>query len=146
LEIFECKKYIWEIFRKYHYLNHNISKTSQCFCGIIDKTIVSFISIINFSHPKVKNLKKVHRLVVLPDFQGLGIGKKMMDFVCKIYKKNYNIGITTSQPSLIFSLKNDKNWKCIFFGKMGSHTNEKLKKVDSSNRLTASFYFQNDII
>jgi len=36
---------------------------------MVNDEIAGFISVLHFPHPKVKNMKKVHRLVVLPDYQ-----------------------------------------------------------------------------
>lgn len=133
------------MFRKYHYLDHDISKSGVNYVGLINNISVVFISIIHFPHPQIKNLKKVHRIVVLPDYQGVGIGVRFLDFMGEIYKKNWIFGITTSNSSLVFSLKKNKRWRCIFSGRMpkiGEKTNLKsLKKTASNNRLTTSWFY-----
>lgn len=103
------------------------------------------MAIIHFPHPKIKDLKKVHRLVVLPDYQGIGLGKIIMNFVAKLLKKrNLRLGITTSQPSLNYSLKLDKNWKLIRIGRTSSNDGLKgLNKSISSNRITTSWIYDN---
>lgn len=102
---------------------------------------VGFIAIKHFPHPCVKNLKKVHRLVVLPDYQGVGIGLSLLEFVGKIYlnQKNRYI-ITTSAPALMNSLKNRKNWKLIRIGRTTPNKSmSSLNKSISSKRITASY-------
>ena len=47
-----------------------------------------FFSIWHSPHPKVKNIKKVHRLVILPDYQGIGIGGILLNSIADIYKKD----------------------------------------------------------
>jgi GNAT superfamily N-acetyltransferase len=103
------------------------------------------MAIIHFPHPKVKNLKKIHRLVVLPDYQGIGLGKIIMNFVGKLLKKqNLKLGITTSQPSLNYSLKLDKNWKLVRIGRLlGNNGLKSLNKSKSSNRITTSWIYDN---
>ena len=65
------------------------------------------MGIIHFPHP-IKCYKKVHRLVILPDYQGIGLGKIFLNYIGKVI--NYPFAITTSQPALINSLKRDNSW------------------------------------
>jgi GNAT superfamily N-acetyltransferase len=139
-EIFKtADKSIWKMFAKYHYLNHSHNDASSVYVGIIDDNIAGFISVIHFPHPKVKNMKRVHRLVVLPDYQGIGIGVKMLNSVGDIYRKNKDrFTISTSSSSLIQYLKKEKKWSCNRFGRT-SESKGVLKNSTSKNRVTASF-------
>ncbi|MEV4355067.1 GNAT family N-acetyltransferase [Nonomuraea sp. NPDC049625] len=48
----------------------------------IDGAPVAFLAYRHFQNPRVRNLKmEEHRLVVLPDFQGLSIGARMSEWV-----------------------------------------------------------------
>ena len=50
------------------------------------------MSVLHFPHPATKNLKKVHRLVVLPDYQGIGLASALLNTIGSYYKKlGYNI-------------------------------------------------------
>ena len=55
-------------------MSTNLNPSAKCFIGYIENNPVCFFAVLHFPHPKVKNFKKGHRLVVLPDYQGLGIG------------------------------------------------------------------------
>lgn len=138
---------MWNIFRKYHYLNHELGKQSECYVAYINNKPVVFMAIIHFPHPIIKNLKKIHRLVVLPDYQGIGLGKIVMNYVGEILKKeNLKLGITTSQPSLNYSLKFDKKWKLIRIGRVGKIGKTSIIKNDktlSTNRITTSWIYDN---
>ena len=122
LEIFETKGF-WEVFRRYHYLNHNISKTSKQYVGFINDKPVAFISYIFMQGKTV--LRKVHRLVVLPNYQGLGIAKNILLLTAKIQAEKYSfVGITTSLKGLGRSLYSDKkNWRMIFQGRQSAQGN-----------------------
>lgn len=73
-------------------------------------------------HSKSKNLKIIHRLVVLPDFQGLGIGSRFCEIIGNEYINNgFRFLITTTNPALIHSFKKNKIWKCTKFGRFGKH-------------------------
>ena len=143
-EIFNtADKTIWKMFAKHHYLSHTHNNASNVYLALINNNVAGFLSVLHFPHPKTKNIKKVHRLVILPDYQGLGFGIKFLNEVGKFYKNNKQIfSIVTSAPSLIFSLKKSKNWVCKYFGRLKPHKGIlKTKSLSngSEKRLTASF-------
>jgi ABC-type lipoprotein export system ATPase subunit/GNAT superfamily N-acetyltransferase len=145
-EIFQTNdKSIWKVFAKHHYLNHTHNNAAMVYVATINDEIAAFLSVLHFPHPTVKNMKKVHRLVVLPDYQGVGFGIKFLNFIAKLYIKNKNrFDIVTSSPSLINSLKTNKSWKCIRFGrtKEVGRTSTQLRGTTSKNRITASFEYK----
>lgn len=142
-KIFETsrKSFYWEMFRKYHYLSHSHNNAARVFIATLNDNVCGFCSVLHLPHPIAKNIKKVHRLVVLPDYQGIGLGNILLNEVGKIIKlENNRYTIVTSAPSLIYSLKYNSKWKCNHFGRMqGKHSGMKEMKGGSKNRITASF-------
>lgn len=141
-EIFQTNdKSIWKVFAKHHYLSHTHNNAATVFSAFLNDQLCGICSILHFPHPTAKNIKKVHRLVILPDFQGLGIGIRFLNEIGRYYIKNgWRFTIVTSSPSLMFGLKKDKNWKCKHFGRMTKHSGLKeTKGNNSSNRLTTSW-------
>lgn len=113
------KEYYWNIFGKYHYLSHSYNKSGHCYVFTCNGSVCAFYATIYFPHPKTKNIYKGHRLVVLPDYQGVGIGSAVAGFVPQIYKKKgYRYLSTTSNPSLVFYYKNSKKWKITRIGRV----------------------------
>ena len=82
-------------------------------------------------------------MVVLPDFQGIGIGKKLLNEIAEIYyKDNYRVLITTGALSFIKSLDREQHWKMTRkLGKVGE-SNGVMKGKTSMNRETASFEYK----
>ena len=145
-EIFQtADKSIWKMFAKHHYLSHSHNNAANVFIAMINGEIAGFLSVLHFPHPKAKNIKKVHRLVILPDYQGARFGIKFLNEIGKIYKEQkQRYTIVTSAPSLINVLKKSKEWKCNHFGRLivkNKSAMESLKKDggNSKNRITASF-------
>lgn len=142
-KIYETKnKSIWKMFAKHHYLSHTHNNAAKVFIATINDEIAGFLSVLHFPHPKVKNMKKVHRLVILPDYQGAGFGIKFLNEIGKIYKKQkqrYNI--VTSAPSLIFALKKSTEWITTRYGRTSSQSKGTTvgNMQISKNRITASF-------
>jgi GNAT superfamily N-acetyltransferase len=109
---------------------------------MINDQVAGFLSVLHFPHPKAKNIKKVHRLVILPDYQGAGFGIKFLNEIGNIYKKEkQRYTIVTSAPSLIFALKKSSIWICKQFGRNTPYTGDlKNRIIDASKqRLTTSF-------
>jgi len=132
-------KSIWKMFAKHHYLSHSHNNAAHVFIATVNDEVAGFLSVLHFPHPKAKNIKKVHRLVILPDYQGAGIGIKFLNEIGKIYKsQKYRYSIVTSAPSLINALKKLENWNCSRIGRGKSKSNS-ITIGDSTNRITASF-------
>ena len=144
-EIYQTSdKTIWKMFAKHHYLSHSHNNAATVFIATVNDEIAGFISILPFPHPIVKKVKRVHRLVILPDYQGAGIGLKLLNEVGKVYKNElWKYRITTSSPSLVYALKKSNEWACLDFSrKTQSKTNLMNTKIisnHSANRITASF-------
>jgi GNAT superfamily N-acetyltransferase len=142
-EIFQtADKSIWKMFAKHHYLSHMHNNAANVFLAFINDELAGFLSVLHFPHPTAKNIKKVHRLVILPDYQGAGFGIKFLNEVGKIYKREKNrFNIVTSAPSLINALKKNNEWNATRFGrtKETGRTSTQLKGSTSKNRITASF-------
>ena len=85
-EIFNTSdKTIWKMFAKHHYLSHSHNNAAKVFVATINDNIAGFLSVLHFPNVN-KRLKKVHRLVILPDYQGAGFGIRFLNEIAKIYK------------------------------------------------------------
>lgn len=114
----------WEIFRKYHYLNSNINNASRQFVGYINDIPVVFFAVLHFPHPNNKKIKRGHRLVVLPDYQGLGIGHKFSSYIAEYFiKQGYDFTIVSSTKSLFEQRKKDSRWMILRKSRI-SYTNK----------------------
>ena len=136
----------WTLFRKHHYLDTNLSNASQCYIAEIDGQPCGFVAVIHFPHPSSKIMKKEHRTVVLPDFQGLGIGVMLSDFVADIYKKKgFRFMSLTSHPAMISYRGKSKKWKLTRMGRTAPITSksnqQSLRRSLSNSRNTASFEY-----
>jgi GNAT superfamily N-acetyltransferase len=58
----------------------------------------------------------ISRLVVLPDYQGIGVGKRLLNFIAKLYTSQTKMPfyILTSNPQIIRG--GMVNWKITRFG------------------------------
>lgn len=100
-----------------------------------------------------KGKKRVHRLVVLPDYQGIGIGTKFIKEIAKIVtSEGFELNLMTTTPALVGALKKDSDWTLARFGreKCGMKGFEKysskrlghLQNATSKKRVTYSFWYK----
>ena len=83
-------------------MNTEISNSCQCFGLYDNNNIIGFCGVLHYPHPITTNLKKISRLVILPDYQGIGLGTKFLNVVAKYWSnKGFNVGITTSAKNMI---------------------------------------------
>lgn len=60
----------------------------------------------------MKDARRVHRLVILPDFQGMRIGTKFLEAICEIYlKRGLKIHIRTAHEKLGNHMSNSPLWR-----------------------------------
>lgn len=141
------------MFRKYHYLNTDLHQAAEQYVGIINGHMVCHTGVIQF--PMRKGWKRVHRLVVLPDYQGIGVGTRFIKEIAKIYhNKDMEFNLTTTTPSLIHALLKDDDWRLNRHGRelSGSKGYARYKnnnlghlsKSNSSHRITYSFFYNGD--
>jgi len=132
----------WNIFKRYHYLDHWLNKACSPHIYILEyeNEPIGFCSVIHFPHPSNDKIKKIHRLVIRPDYQWLWIGIKFLEEVMQIYIKQwFDARITTSNFALLFGLKNRKNWICCHYGKQVFSKTDRLWA--DLNRKTATFKY-----
>ncbi len=148
LDIYETKQkdYYWRVFRKYHYLSHSHNNAARVFVATLNGELCAFTSILPFPHPRKKNYWREHRTVVLPDYQGLGIGLIMTNYVAQKFKQDgKGVILTTSNIALITSLKKSPLWIATRIGRASSGSgiiqNKYIKGSTSCARITASFEY-----
>jgi GNAT superfamily N-acetyltransferase len=119
----------------------------KCF-GLYDENkIIGFIAVIHQPHPINKKLKRISRLVILPDYQGIGLGTKFLEKIALYYESlGYELGIVTSAKNLISSLRKKENWILVSYGRS---KHPKKGRIDSLKKVrnecyTARFMHKNN--
>ena len=113
LKIFRSKYEAWNLFKQYHYLNANLNKAAKCFLATWNDVPVAFSAILSFPHSVVKKGWRESRTVVLPDYQGLGIGVKLSNYIGSMIKAGGGRFFSkTIHPAMVaYRLKNKNLWK-----------------------------------
>jgi len=148
-KIYETKeksKY-WKMFSKYHYLSHTHNNAARVFILTVDDVICGFSSAMAFPHPYKKNFWREHRTVIMPDYQGIGLGHRLSNSIGEILKLNGKGFIsTTSNPSLIYSRLKDERWIATRKGRIKKPISKNNVQGESScNRITMSFQYRDKL-
>jgi len=109
------------MFRSYHYLNGSLPSTARCYTAVYQNNPIAFIAIVTIRMRAT--YYRVSRLVVLPDYQGIGVGKRLLNFIAELYtsQTKMHFYILTSNPQIIRGITS--NWKLTRFGHAGKGKN-----------------------
>ena len=127
-----------------HYLNGSLGAGVRCYKAVYQNKPVAFIAVA-FVVMKAKYYR-ASQLVVLPDYQGIRVGKRFLNFIAKLYTSQTRVPfyILTSNPQIIRG--NLNNWKITRFGhaskgKGNTRINNELAGSLSRKRITVSMQF-----
>lgn len=97
-------------------------------------------------HPINQKIKGVSRLVILPDYQGIGLGSRFLQSIADIYKKEgWDFVIRTSAKNLVMKLYKDPKWvmySCETMRRPNTGTIAKYSKALRTKCKTAGFRYK----
>lgn len=100
-EIYEVDRAMWEHFMGHHYLTPQLHPFARCYLAVVSGSPVAFAAAIPFPHGRIRNGWRETRLVTLPDFQGLGVGPRLSDWVAEAHvRAGYTYYSKTTHPRL----------------------------------------------
>jgi GNAT superfamily N-acetyltransferase len=149
LQVSRCRYETWDIFKQHHYMSQGLNKASKCYLLSMNDKPVAFMAILPFPHGHIQNGYRISRIVVLPDYQGLGIGFVVINYFAELYKAdNKTMYIKTSNPALFGAMKkNENSWKLtneVKAEQLNTEWMEKQQKSDKTgfrNAVTKSYKF-----
>jgi ABC-type lipoprotein export system ATPase subunit/GNAT superfamily N-acetyltransferase len=127
LSVHRCKPKIWDLFKKHHYLTQEVNEAYVFLLFELNDKPIATCVIGYHSGYNIKPSFRESRLVVLPDYQGMGIGSKISEFVGGVLKQNnYNYYTKTTNPALgEYRNKKQNDW-------VGTMHNNKSRDKSSS--------------
>ena len=128
LQIVRCRYETWKLFKQHHYLTEDLNKAANNYLVLWNEQPICFIGVLPFPGVGDEKTRRISRIVVLPDFQGLGLGKNILNYISSLYAKNEStMYIRTMSPALGLALAKDNNW-------IATSSNLKIPGADSSGR------------
>jgi ABC-type molybdenum transport system ATPase subunit/photorepair protein PhrA len=113
LAIARVHRSAWELFRRHHYLDASLHRSAKCFVASYRDRPAAFASCLY--QPSLRGgCWREHRTVCLPDFQGVGIGNALSEFIASLMiasGKPYRS--TTGSPATIHHRCRSPNWRLI---------------------------------
>lgn len=143
LEICRVHHSTWAQFAPHHYLTNTLSQAAYCFAAFIDGRPVAFDAWLPFYGKSNGKIRRGHRTVCLPDYQGVGIGNALFTRVASMWRGlGFRAISGTGHPAEIaHRLRNTQNWRLTQKPKRharGKHGTDRSRAI---NRLVASFEY-----
>ena len=136
LEIYQTNWRFWPLFEPHHYLKlpHMIAATN--YVGVVNGELVAHIA---FSTRPGLVEARACRLVVMPEWQGAGVGLKFLNAICEMWDKGenrYDIPMATcfhtSHPGLAQILRKHRCWTQVSARLHGDHRGRCMKSIQDS--------------
>jgi energy-coupling factor transporter ATP-binding protein EcfA2 len=132
LEIHQIDRSAWRVFERHHYMSANLHSTATVFGAFVEDECVAFTSYLHFPHPRTRNIKMGHRLVVLPDWQGLGIAGRLDDWLGQwLYDRRLRYHNTVAHPAMISFYARSPRWREVTTGRKALNTTSTHKALRS---------------
>jgi hypothetical protein len=160
----------WQLFKPHHYLSGELHRAAQCFVAFVElesrlqaacdrrpadfgelsraeagtPTLAAFTAVLHAPDSRGGYWRE-HRTVCLPDFQGVGIGNALSEFVASLFVatgKRYCS--RTSHPAMIRHRARSPLWtmpRGTYFARRNTNEFASLNRSAAIFRLTASFRF-----
>lgn len=114
VEIWQTDQRYWKLFEPHHYLKLPAMIAATNYVATVDGELVAHVA---FSTRAGLREARACRLVVMPEWQGAGVGTRFLNAVCQMwleganrYNKRMPTLFHTSHPGLCAALRRDKKW------------------------------------
>jgi GNAT superfamily N-acetyltransferase len=140
IDVLEVDRSWWPFFRPHHYLTADPMPFSKTYIAVIDGEAVAHLGVGSKNYGATKVEARACRMVVMPEWQGAGVGMRFLNLVCAEYLAGRgHLPATTTQfhtshPGLCAALRRDPKWRQI---SAVLHSHNRAKSARSLNASTA---------
>lgn len=139
LEIFKTNGSYWPIFEPHHYLKLPRMVAANYYVGFVDGEAVAHMAVSPML--EMKGMRAC-RMVVMPEWQGAGVGMRFLNEVCrlqfteanKFHERVKSVYFHTSHPGLCAALRRDKKWVQVSQMLGGAHKGRSLLGTKKSSK------------
>lgn len=136
LEIRQTNSSYWKYFEPHYYLRLPKMIAAEYFVGLVDGELVAHLAVAPRFNTKGF---RASRLVVMPEWQGAGIGLRFLNAICQMhlegnnrYGKKYPTYFHTSHPALCAGLRRDPKWRQASAVLYGGNKASSMKSISKS--------------
>jgi GNAT superfamily N-acetyltransferase len=131
------------MFEPHHYLKLPRMVAAKYYVGFVDGEAVCHMAV----GPKLEiGGMRACRMVVMPEWQGAGVGMKFLNEVCrlqftdanKFYERTKAVYFHTSHPALCAALRRDKKWVQVSQMMGGGHKGKSASTMNKSGQKNSS--------
>lgn len=127
----------WKLFEPHHYLKAPLMVAAKCYVATVDGEPVAHVAFT--TRPGLKEARAC-RLVVMPEWQGAGVGMRFLNAVCQMwldgenrFSKKMPTLFHTSHPGLVAALRRMGEWRQVSAAMCGvNHARSKSTLRSSS--------------
>ena len=110
------------MFRRHHYLSGELNDASICYLGVYNDIPIAFMALLALPGRGLEHAWKEHRVVILPDYQGMGIGNAFSEAVAQAYiDKGCRYFCKTSNPRMGEHRERSPKWRPTTHNKSARH-------------------------
>jgi energy-coupling factor transporter ATP-binding protein EcfA2 len=142
LSIRKCSGSVWRHFEPHHYLKLPGMVAAQHYVGLVNEEPVAHIAL----SPRFQDgrVMRACRLVIMPEWQGIGVGLRFLDEVCRAQLRGDNRWqrqcftlFHTSHPGLVAALRRRTGW---LHSSASLHGGDRGKSMASLSRSRAKAF------
>jgi ABC-type transport system involved in cytochrome c biogenesis ATPase subunit len=144
LDVRPASRRVWAAFEEHHYLKLPDMVAQQNYVGFADGVPVAHIAL----SPKFESGRHMRacRLVVMPEWQGAGVGLAFLEAVCELQLRGINRWgrqcftlFHTSHPQLVAALRLRRGWLHVSAGLWGGNKARSAASMSRSGQGGAGF-------
>lgn len=142
VDIERSDRNIWPAFAPHHYLSAELSRSAKVFVALVDEHPAALVAALHFPHPKARHIWRDHRTVVLPDYQGIGLGNAVNERIAATFRAaGLRWRSTTAHPGMIAHRARSPLWNMDRAPGFVARTSARGRLAPSVQRRTASFEY-----
>ncbi|MEM9656956.1 MAG: ABC transporter ATP-binding protein [Planctomycetota bacterium] len=146
VQIHRCGRTAWNLFARHHYLSGALAQGARCYLAVWHDQPVTFCATTTLIGKR--RHRRVTRVVTLPDYQGLGVGMRVVAAVASLHRREgLRLNITGSHPSVVRHCQRSPLWKTVCVKKTGASARSSRRYagyVSSAGRAVVSFEYVGD--
>lgn len=143
-EIWQTDWRYWHLFEPHHYLKVPRMVAAKCYVATVDGEPVAHVAF--STRPGLKEARAC-RLVVMPEWQGAGVGLRFLNAVCQMwldgdnrFNKKMPTLFHTSHPGLVAALRRLPEWRQVSAAMVGGNKKQSAKSIIKSGRGASTGY------